>query len=187
MSDLRCPWALRSDMEMNYHDKEWGIPSFDDQYIFEMLILEGMQAGLSWSTIINKRQSMRKAFDNFEPLIISRYDEQKVQKLMLDPGIIRHELKIRSVIHNAKIYLKLLDQGQSLSDLLWSSNDFKPTVNARQTSEEVPSQTELSLELSKELKKIGFKFVGPTTIYALMQAIGMVNDHLVSCPFYKKQ
>lgn len=187
MEKLRCSWALRSQVEKDYHDEEWGIPSYDESYIFEMLILEGMQAGLSWSTIINKRDNFRLAFDNFNPEKIAEYDDEKVKELMDNNNIIRHELKIRSVIHNAKVYLSLLENGQKLGDYLWSSLDYQPIVNAWISMEEVPSQSQLSLELSKGLKKLGFKFVGPTSTYALMQGIGMVNDHLVSCPFYIKK
>ena len=184
MSGARCPWALRSKVEMKYHDEEWGIPTFEESYIFEMLILEGKQAGLSWSTIINKRASLRVAFDNFNPYKIATYDESKIKELMLNEGIIRHELKIRAVIHNAQIYLTILASNRLLSDILWTYVDYKPIINKYKESKEVPSQTELSKTISEDLKKIGFKFVGPTTTYALMQAIGMVNDHLITCPFH---
>ena len=187
MENKRCPWALRSNVEMKYHDEEWGVPTRDNAYIFEMIILEGMQAGLSWSTIINKRASMRQAFDNFDPFIIAQYKESKVRALMLDEGIIRHELKIRSVIHNAQIYLKLLESGVDLATLLWSFVDNQVIVNAWEHPDEIPTETKESRALSKELKKLGFKFVGPTTVYALMQALGMVNDHLITCPFYDKK
>lgn len=187
MKNKRCPWALRSELEMKYHDEEWGVPTRDDGYIFEMLILEGMQAGLSWSTIIKKRLTMREAFDNFIPEIIAEYTEDKIKYLMNHQGVIRHELKIRSVIHNANIYLNLLDKGESLSAILWSFVDDQVIVNANESIDDVQTQSEESRALSKELKRLGFKFVGPTTVYALMQAIGMVNDHLVTCPFYKKK
>ena len=184
MSGARCPWALRSKVEMKYHDEEWGIPTFEESYIFEMLILEGKQAGLSWSTIINRRDSLRLSFDNFDPKKLVEYDEKKIQELMNDKGIIRHELKIRAVIHNAKVYLDMLEKGESLSEFFWSYVDHKPLVNTFENLDEVPSQTSLSQTISKDLKKLGFKFVGPTTVYALMEAIGMVNDHLISCHFY---
>lgn len=184
MVEERCPWALRSELEMKYHDEEWGVPNFDDAYIFEMLILEGKQAGLSWSTIINRRDSLRLAFDNFDPKKLVEYDEKKIQELMNNKGIIRHELKIRAVIHNAHVYLDMLEKSESLSEFLWSYVNHEPIVNVFEKLDEVPSQTALSQAISKDLKKLGFKFVGPTTVYALMEAIGMVNDHLISCPFY---
>lgn len=184
MREERCPWALRSKVEMKYHDEEWGNPTFNEAYIFEMLILEGKQAGLSWSTIINKRESLRKAFDNFNPRKIKNYDQAKINELMMDEGIIRHELKIRAVIHNAKVYSKMLESNMFLSDTLWAYVNHEPVVNTYEQVSEIPGQTELSKTISKDLKKLGFKFVGPTTTYALMQAIGMVNDHLISCPFY---
>lgn len=185
MNDGRCPWALRSNLEKKYHDFEWGIPNFDECYLFEMMILEGKQAGLSWSTIINKRESLRNAFDNFDPKIIAEYDEAKIEELMRNKGIIRHDLKIRAVIHNSKLYLELNDKGWNLSDFLWSYVSYKSVINSFSETSDIPSQTDLSKRISKDLKKLGFKFVGPTTIYALMQAIGMVNDHLVSCPFHE--
>lgn len=185
MKQKICPWAERSSLEKDYHDLEWGRVQKDELYLFEMLILEGKQAGLSWSTIIKKRESLRQAFDNFDPNIIARYDEAKVMALMANPGVIRHELKIRAVIHNAKLYLKLKEEGWSLSSFLWNYQNHQVQVNTFSESSQIPSQTSLSQTISKDLKKLGFKFVGPVSIYALMQAIGMVNDHLISCPFYK--
>ena len=179
-----CPWAERSSLEKAYHDLEWGRVHRDERYLFEMLILEGKQAGLSWSTIIKKRESLRQAFDHFDPKKIAEFGEDKVMELMANPGVIRHELKIRAVIHNSKLYLKLKNQGWSLSEFLWNYQMDQAQINAYSESSQIPSQTPLSQTISKDLKKMGFKFVGPVSIYALMQAIGMVHDHLITCPVY---
>jgi DNA-3-methyladenine glycosylase I len=163
-----------------YHDQEWGQPLFDNIKLFEFLILEGAQAGLSWITVLKKREAYREAFMQFNPEKIARFDSKKIEELIQNPGIIRNRLKIESAITNAQAYLKLTEQ-QSFSDFLWGFVEGKPISNSWETMSEVPSRTELSDQLSKELKKRGFKFVGSTICYAFMQAVGMVNDHLQSC------
>ncbi len=179
----RCDWSLVSDLDQEYHDTYWGKPVYDDELLFETLILETMQAGLSWSTILAKRETLTRAYDNFDPSIIVNYDEAKVEELLLDPGIIRNRLKVNSVINNAKAYFKIKEDFDSFSDYLWSFVDHKPIVNEWHDISEVPAKTELSDEMSKDMKKRGFKFVGSTTIYAYMQAVGLVNDHLMDCAF----
>ena len=181
----RCSWANHSALEQEYHDKEWGKPVHDDLKLFEMLILEGKQAGLSWSTILAKRETMRLAFDNFNPAIIINYGEEKIESLLQNAGIIRSRLKVLAVIHNAKMYYNLLEKHGSLNDFLWSYVDYKPIINNWTSIEQVPASTPLSERISKDLKKLGFKFVGATTVYAFMQAVGMVDDHLANC-FCKK-
>lgn len=181
MEAIRCPWATRSTFEKQYHDTEWGIPLHDDQQLFELLILEGMQAGLSWTTIISKREGMREAFDGFNPHIIALYTEKEVEALLNNPNVIRNRLKIQATVSNAKAYLALVETHGSLNDFMWSYVNHEPIINHFSSISEVPSQTELSVQISKQLKRLGFKFVGPTTIYAYMQATGMVNDHLVTC------
>lgn len=180
-NDSRCPWAKRNELEMLYHDQEWGRPQFDDRKLFEMLILEGMQAGLSWSTILGKRETMRQAFDGFDPGMIRRYDDGKIESLLENAGIIRNRLKIKAVIENAKAYYKVAEQYGSFSNFFWQYVNHKPIQNHWTEISEVPASTGLSDRISKDLKKLGFKFVGTTIIYAFMQAIGMVNDHLTSC------
>jgi len=171
---------------MDYHDNEWGRPTYSDQRLFEMLILEGMQAGLSWITILNKRESFKAAFDNFDPHKITLYDEVKIQELMANEKIIRNRLKIEATIQNAKTFLSITEKHGSFSDLLWAYVDHTPIVGHRKTIEDIPATTPESDKLSKDLKKMGFKFVGSTTVYAFMQATGMVNDHLVDCFAYKE-
>lgn len=182
----RCDWATKSKIEQDYHDKEWGVPVHDEKKLFKMLILEGKQAGLSWRVILSKMDTLCKAFDDFNPEIVSKYNEDKVERLLENDGIIRSRNKINAVIHNAKMYYKLCEKHNSLNEFLWSYVDFKPIVNNWSETSEVPTTTPLSDKISKDLKKIGFKFVGSTTIYAFMQGIGMVNDHLISCPAYRK-
>ncbi len=179
----RCQWSLASDLDRDYHDKYWGKPVYDDEILFETLILETMQAGLSWSTILAKRETLRKAYDNFDPHIIIGYDEDKVEELLQDPGIIRNRLKVNSVINNAKAYFKIKEDFDSFSEYLWNFVNHKPIINEWQDMSEVPAKTDLSDEISKDLKKRGFKFVGSTTIYAYMQAVGLVNDHVMDCEF----
>jgi DNA-3-methyladenine glycosylase I len=157
------------------------VPEYDDRALFEKLILDGFQAGLSWITILRKRDNFRKAFDNFEPKRIAKYDAKKIKALMNDAGIVRNRAKIEGAIASAKAYLKIMDEGPGFSKLLWSFVDGKPKVNAFKTTASVPASTPLSVAISKELSARGFKFVGPTIVYAFMQAVGMVNDHLVSC------
>jgi DNA-3-methyladenine glycosylase I len=177
----RCPWCEGSDLYRHYHDTEWGVPMRDDRALFELINLEGAQAGLSWSTVLNKREHYRVVFDSFDPAIIARYDERKVNALLKDPGIIRNKLKIAATIGNAKAYLALAKEEQTFSDFVWQFVNHTPIQHNRQSLTEVPTKTAESDAMSKALQKIGFKFVGSTICYAFMQASGMVNDHLVSC------
>ncbi|RTL55352.1 MAG: DNA-3-methyladenine glycosylase I [Bradyrhizobiaceae bacterium] len=177
----RCPWPGEDPLYVAYHDTEWGVPEYDDRALFEKLILDGFQAGLSWITILRKRENFRKAFDNFDPVKIARYDSRKIAALMNDAGIVRNRAKIEGTVNSAKAYLKIMDEGPGFSKLLWSFVGGKPMVNARKTIASVPASTPESVAMSKELLKHGFKFVGPTIVYAFMQATGMVDDHLVSC------
>ena len=177
----RCSWVnLTNQRYVDYHDFEWGMPCHDERTLFEMLNLEGAQAGLSWETILNKRESYRAAFDGWDPEKIAAYDEAKVAELLANPGIVRNRLKVAAAISNAKAYLRLRDEGGTLDAWLWSFVDGKQLVN-RFTRETRPAKTELAERISKELAKRGFKFVGPTIVYAYMQGIGMVDDHDVSC------
>lgn len=183
MTISRCDWAEKTDLDRDYHDEIWGKPVHDDEELFKRLILEGKQSGLSWTTILMKMDTLCQAFDDFKPEILITYDEEKIQELLNDPGIIRNKLKVNAVVHNAKMYFKLCEKYQSLDNFLWSYVNFKPLVNNWETIDEVPATTPLSDAISKQLKKEDFKFVGSTTIYALMQSIGMVNDHLLGCDF----
>ncbi|MGC4017806.1 MAG: DNA-3-methyladenine glycosylase I [Muricomes sp.] len=180
----RCSWAVKSKLEQDYHDCEWGIPVHDDRRLFKMLILEGQQAGLSWSTILKKRDTLCEAFDNFEPAILITYNDEKIEALLHNDGIIKNRLKVNSVVNNAKAYFKVCEEFGSLDNYLWSFVDYQPIINRWTKSEEIPASTPLSDIMSKDLKKRGFKFVGTTIIYAFMQAVGMVNDHLISCAFH---
>jgi DNA-3-methyladenine glycosylase I len=180
----RCDWCGDDPLYQKYHDDEWGVPTFDDATLFEFLILEGAQAGLSWITVLRKRENYRKAFHQFNPEKIARYSENKIQRLKLDAGIIRNDLKIRSAITNAQCYLELCNEKDSLSNYLWNFVDGKPIKNHWQSMKEIPANTTLSDTISKDLKKRGFKFVGSTIVYAYMQSMGIVNDHLVSCHCY---
>jgi DNA-3-methyladenine glycosylase I len=180
----RCDWCGDDPLYQKYHDEEWGVPTFDDTTLFEFLILEGAQAGLSWITVLRKRENYRKAFHQFNPEKIARYSENKIQRLKLDAGIIRNDLKIRSAITNAQCYLELCNEKDSLSNYLWNFVDGKPIKNHWQSMKEIPANTTLSDTISKDLKKRGFKFVGSTIVYAYMQSMGIVNDHLVSCHCY---
>ncbi|MFX0043161.1 MAG: DNA-3-methyladenine glycosylase I [Candidatus Hodarchaeota archaeon] len=182
----RCKW-VGSDSEMiDYHDKEWGTPVHDDRLLFEFLILEGAQAGLSWSTILRKRDNYREAFDNFDAIKIVQYNEKKIEELLNNEGIIRNRLKIEAVISNAKAFLKIKSEFASFDKYIWKFVNHKPIINKFKDLSELPSKTEESEQMSKELKKHGFKFVGPTICYAFMQAVGMVNDHVVDCFRYDK-
>ena len=181
----RCPWCEGFDLYREYHDTEWGLPLRDDRTLFELLILEGAQAGLSWSTVLKKRAHYRQVFDGFDLHRIAGYDDRKVAALLADPGIIRNRAKIAATIQNARAYLALSAGGQSFSDFLWSFVGGAPLQNARSSLAEVPARTAQSDAMSKPLSSAGFKFVGSTICYAFMQAAGMVNDHLVSCPRYE--
>jgi len=176
----RCEWA-RTESEILYHDTEWGVPNRDEHHLFEMLTLEGAQAGLSWSTILNKREGYRKLFKKFDPKKVAKFTQNDIERLMLDASIVRNRLKIESTVNNAKAVLELYSQGTSLSELMWSYVDDTPKVNRYKTLNALPAQTDLSKFISKDLKKRGFRFVGPTIIYAMMQACGMVNDHTTKC------
>lgn len=178
----RCPWpGIEDPIYAKYHDEEWGVPHADDRRLFEKLILEGFQAGLSWLTILKKRDNFRSAFDGFDPERIARYGEKELSRLMSNKGIIRNRLKIEASVTNARAFLKLREAG-SFASFIWRVADGKPVLNRHSEFKNIPAETELSAKLAKELKKAGFKFVGPTTVYAYMQSIGMVNDHLTSCP-----
>lgn len=178
----RCPWSEGFDLYREYHDREWGVPLRDDRALFELLILEGAQAGLSWATVLKKRAHYRQVFDGFEPALIARYDDAKVAALLADPGIIRNRAKVAATIQNARSYLALQAEGQSFSDFLWQFVGGKTIHNHWATMAEVPAKTAQSDAMSKALLRAGFKFVGSTICYAFMQASGMVNDHLLACP-----
>jgi DNA-3-methyladenine glycosylase I len=178
---IRCKWCLSSDLYKKYHDEEWGNPVYDDQTLFEFLILETFQAGLSWITILNKRENFRKAFDAFDYKKIAVYNENKVQQLLLDAGIIRNQLKVRSAITNAQNFMKIQEEFGSFSKYIWGFVDGKPIINNLKSLSDAQATTPLSDAISKDLKKRGFKFVGSTVVYAHMQATGMVNDHVADC------
>lgn len=180
----RCPWA-EHEPNTAYHDTEWGVPLHDDRALFELLILEGAQAGLSWTTILNKRENYRRAFDNFDAKKIAQYGDKKVAALLADPGIVRNRLKVAAAIGNARAFLAVQQEFGSFDRYLWAFVGGRPIVNRRRTPKDVPARTPESDALSKDLLARGFKFVGSTIIYAFMQATGMVNDHLVSCPRHK--
>jgi len=177
----RCAWALSSQQYLEYHDKEWGVPVHDDRKLFEMLILEGVQAGLSWSLILKKREGYLQAFDGFDAHKIAQYDDRKVQELLANPEIVRNRLKIQAAIQNARAFLELQSQYGSFDTFLWRFVGGQPMQNAWQTLQEIPASTRESDAVSKELKRHGFTFVGTTICYAFMQAVGMVNDHTVEC------
>lgn len=179
--ERRCPWCGDDPLYVDYHDREWGVPCHDERTLFEFLILEGAQAGLSWITILRKRENYRQAFDHFDATKIARYGAADTQRLLANAGIVRNRLKIAAAIDNARATLTLWEQGRSLDQLLWSHVDGQPVVNAWARMEDVPVTTPTAEILSKELKRLGFRFVGPTIVYSLMQAVGLVNDHLVTC------
>lgn len=183
----RCAWANNNKLEQEYHDEKWGIPVFEDKELFKMLCLEGMQAGLSWVTVLNKMQGLCEAYDDFDPEIVINYDEKKEEELLQNEGIIRNRLKVKSVAINAKAYFKVWEEFDSFSNYLWGFVNHKPIINSWKSIEEVPAKTELSDRISKDLKKRGFKFVGSTIVYAFMQAVGMVNDHLLDCDFRRAE
>jgi DNA-3-methyladenine glycosylase I len=177
----RCEWCGNDPLYIQYHDEEWGKPVFDDETLFEFLILEGFQAGLSWITILRKRENFRKAFDNFDFNKIARYDENDFNRLMQNEGIIRNRLKIKAAVTNAQAFLKVRQEFGSFSKYIWEFVEGKPVVNHFKSLQEIPASTPLSDKISKDLKKRGFKFVGSTIVYAHMQATGMVNDHVIWC------
>jgi DNA-3-methyladenine glycosylase I len=176
----RCAWAKRA-LDIQYHDREWGVPQHDDQMLFEFLVLEGSQAGLSWSTILDKRQNYRRAFDNFDAHKVARYDARKISGLLADPGIVRNRLKVAATIQNAKAFLAAQKEFGSFDSYIWRFVGWRPIQNAWKTLKQIPAQTRESDAMSKDLMTRGFKFVGPTICYAFMQAVGMVNDHVADC------
>jgi DNA-3-methyladenine glycosylase I len=180
----RCAWAEREEM-WSYHDEEWGVPVHDDQRHFEFLILEGAQAGLSWSTILNKREGYRRAFAGFDPAKVARFTPARIEKILLDPGIVRNRSKVECAVSNARQFLELVEHEGSFDKFIWSFVGGKPTVNRWRESKQIPATTKESDALAKELKRRGFKFVGSTVMYAHMQACGLINDHLVDCFRYK--
>ena len=182
----RCEWADNDPLYCDYHDKEWGKPVYDDQKLFEFLILETFQAGLSWITILRKRENFRKAFDDFDYHKVASYDDKKIEDLLRDEGIIRNRLKIRATISNAQAFIRVREEFGSFSKYIWNFVNGKPIQNTFNSLEELPATSPLSDEISKDLKKCGFKFVGSTVVYAHMQATGMVNDHLVGCFRHKE-
>ena len=186
MERTRCTWCGDDPLYVAYHDEEWGVPVRNDRKLFEFLILEGAQAGLSWSTILNKRRGYLEAFDAFDPEKIARYGEKKIAELLANPGIVRNRLKVRSAVSNAQAFLKVQEEWGSFSDYIWSFVDGKPIQNTWQSLSEIPAVTPLAETISKDLKKRGFRFVGPTIVYATMQATGMVNDHVVCCFRYRE-
>ena len=184
MDDLRCNWCHGDDLYIEYHDKEWGVPTHDDKMLFEFLILEGAQAGLSWITILKRRQGYHNAFYGFDVNKVANMTEEDVERLMEDTGIVRNRLKINSAIKNARAFIKVQQQFGSFSQYLWAFVDRTPIINQRKTMADVPATTDISDKMSKDLKKRGFNFVGSTICYAYMQSMGLVNDHLTSCPAY---
>jgi DNA-3-methyladenine glycosylase I len=181
-SVTRCEWATGgSELMLAHHDEEWGIPSHDDVHLFEMLSLEGAQAGLSWSTILNKREGYRRAFAGFDPAAVARFGPDDVERLLADPGIVRNRLKVESTVDNAARVLEVQEELGSFDAYLWAFVDGEPIVNQWRTVSELPAETELSKAISKDLKRRGFRFIGPTIVYAFMQSVGMVDDHTVDC------
>jgi DNA-3-methyladenine glycosylase I len=181
----RCGWVTNDHLYMDYHDQEWGVPVYDDRLLFEYLNLEGAQAGLSWYTILKKRENYRKAFDDFDPSIIVTYDSEKIDELLQNEGIVRNRLKVNAVVTNAKAYFKVVEEFGSFQRYIWSFVGGSPIINHFNDLSEVPASTPISDKMSKDLKKRGFKFVGSTICYAFMQATGLVNDHLVTCHCYR--
>jgi len=181
----RCEWA-KDEPNITYHDKEWGIPQHNDQKLFEFLILEGAQAGLSWSTILKRRDGYRQAFSDFDVVMVSKYTQKHIKKLLKDESIIRNKLKINSAINNAKQFLKIQEEFSSFDNYIWRFVNYKPIKNKFKKLSDLPATTEISEKLSQDLKKRGFNFVGPIICYALMQAVGMVNDHTIHCFRYQK-
>ena len=182
----RCPWSTSDPLYLQYHDTEWGVPVHDDRTLFEMLLLEGAQAGLSWITILKKRDNYRKAFDGFNPEAIARYDRRKVKQLLSDEGIVRNRLKIEGTIRNAQAFIEVQQEFGSFDRYIWRFVDGRPIVNSWKLPKDIPAKTPVSDAMSKDLKKRGFSFVGSTICYAFMQAVGMVNDHEISCFCYER-
>ncbi len=182
----RCDWLTDNEIYLEYHDKEWGVPVYDDRALFEMLILEGSQAGLSWLTILKRRQTYKKAYDNFDPEKMAKWTNEKMEKLLKDPGIIRNRLKIAAAKQNAQAYLRIIKEYGSFRDFIWSFIDGKPINNSWKSFSDIPASTKESDKMSKVLKEHGFKFVGSTICYAYMQAVGMVNDHITACFRYNE-
>ncbi len=187
MSEIntRCPWSVGDELYEHYHDTEWGVPKADDRLFFEKLCLEGFQAGLSWITVLRKRERFREVFDGFDPEKIVRYDDKKIAALMQDEGIIRNRLKINAAVSNARAFLDFQEK-QSFSAFFWGYVDGRPVQNRFDKLSDIPAETETSKKISKELKKAGFKFCGPTIVYAFMESLGLMNDHLVSCPCHEE-
>lgn len=185
MDKKRCEWA-KAQIEIDYHDNEWGRPLHDDRKIFELLILEGMQAGLSWITILKKRENMREAFDGFDPQIIAEYTDEKKLELLSNAGIIRNRAKINALIMNARLFLDIQKEYGSFDKYIWSFVDYRPVVNSLTDPSQLPATSPLSDNMSKELRKKGFKFMGSTICYSFMQAIGMINDHMIWCEQYQQ-
>ena len=177
----RCAWSGQDPIYVNYHDTEWGVPEYDDRALYEKLILDGFQAGLSWITILRKRDNFRRAFDNFDPAKIARYNKRKTDALMQDAGIVRNQQKIDGAVLSARAWLEVMEKGPGFSKLLWDFVDGKPKINHFRSRSQVPAETPISRAMSKELLARGFKFCGPTIVYAFMQAVGMVNDHMITC------
>ena len=177
----RCEWAGSDQIYIDYHDNEWGKPVHDDRKLFEMLILEGMQAGLSWITVLKKREAFRAAFDGFDPEKVALYDEEKIEKLMADKGIIRNRRKIEAAIQNAKVFLEVQKEYGSFDKFIWNYVDNTPIIGNPKSAADLPANTPLSDKISKDLKKMGFRFVGTTIVYSFMQAVGLVNDHVIGC------
>lgn len=186
MSEKRCGWCGEDPLYQHYHDTEWGVPTFDDPTLFEFLILEGAQAGLSWITVLRKRENYRKAFNGFDPHKMARYSNKKIEKLLADPGIIRNRLKVESAVRNAKAFLTIQEQYGSFSEYIWQFVDGTAIQNKRKSLKDIPASTAQSDAMSKSLKKAGFNFVGSTICYAYMQSMGMVNDHVLDCYRYKE-
>jgi DNA-3-methyladenine glycosylase I len=183
---MRCPWCGSDPLYVAYHDTEWGVPERDDRALYEKLVLDGFQAGLSWITILRKRDNFRRAFDGFKPEKIARYDKKKTAALMQDAGIVRNRMKIDGAVASARAWLDIMENGPGFSTYLWDFVNGRPKVNRFRTRGQIPAETDLSRQISKDLKERGFKFCGPTIVYAFMQAVGMVNDHLVKCHRHKE-
>lgn len=183
---IRCPWPSNDSLMIKYHDKEWGVPLHNDKKLFEFLALEGFQAGLSWRTVMHKRENFRKAFDNFDFNKVAKYDKRKINSLLKDAGIIRNKMKIEATVNNAKAFLNVRKEFGTFNKYIWSFINNKPIVNKFKSLKELPAKTDLSDKISDDLKQRGFKFVGSTIVYAHMQATGMVNDHLTNCFRYKE-